>query len=182
MPSFCSTLADQLEVCLGSAWMDGRNVSGGGSGSKKAPSWGEQCLGCAKYRSPLFKGQGKREWGTGGVQKGNEVGSYNCAWDKTGDSVLLGSPESKEAANSSRDPQQAAAQPVAESGVLRVLEALSPIPSELGHRSPSPAAAHGAAAPRRSSRAHSRARSAAGNAPPSSPCRLCAVGRRSQWR
>lgn len=45
------------------------------------------------------------------------MGSHNCARDKTGDWQLLSPLESKKAANPNKDPEQAAAQPVTQSGV-----------------------------------------------------------------
>lgn len=102
-----------------------------------------------------------RERGDGALEenfrRGTRWESHNCAWDKSGGWELLGSPESKEAANSTRDPQQAAAQPVTHSGVLGLPAAPSPVPSELRHRSPSPAAAHGVVAERAPGRAQQQA-------------------------
>lgn len=134
-------------------------------GARQLPSWGEKCLGCAEHGTLLFESQGKREWGAGGqVQKGNEVGSHNPAWDKTSDWELLGPLESKEAANPIKDPP-ASSCPAhhPEWGCPAALGAPSPLPSELRPHSPSPPVAHGAGVPRRSSRACSREHLAAGN-------------------
>lgn len=98
MPSCCSTLANQLEVCLGSACMDTGNISGGGSGIKMTAKLGRN----SAWAEPNARACSSRA-GEGGDGALEEKFRRGMRWDPITvhgtrrDRGLLGTLESKEA-------------------------------------------------------------------------------------